>query len=644
MASVLHTSPQPGDKAHRGSAFIRRRIIRARPLALLFLIAQTFPTASIDSLGVSARQAIADDFRGAGIATKTARRFAQDQARPSNPSLNLTGQVVDARTGEPVAKVKIIVVGSEVSTTTDERGAFTIQNLPLGPIELYITTVNYGLVRKIISPDERANAQGVRIALNQEAATLTEQVTVTAGPFEETETNAASEQTLNKAELQTLSSVIAGDPLRAAQSLPSVTANDDYRSDFAVRGAGFRRVGVYVDGVLTDNFVHTVQGNFPDTGSLSVINADTLSAVTLLSGAFPAKFGHRTAAVLNLETRDGNRVKPAGRLAASLSSASGVVDSPFAQGRGSWLVAARKSYLGYLVRRVNEANESAGDSVFDFADVQSKAIYDLTPRHRAGVSAIFGTFGFDRDRARDQLGINSLLEADSRNLLVNAHWSYTPDPRLLVGTRVFALRSDFTNRNRDRLILDDGQRTQIGLRSDVNYLWRAAHRIEAGVYLRSVRGERFTERFAFFQPATRDVTTFERRAFEGGYYAQDTWSSERFGLSATGGARIEHSGLTGETIISPRAALGFAPGDNWRVRAAFGRHDQFPDFEDLFGRLGNPNVRAERATHYNASVERMFGSRMRVLVEVYDRKDSGLLFSLFEPRVEAGRITFAEFP
>lgn len=646
MASLLRPPRLPGDQARRGGALARRRrrVVRARSLALLIFVAQVSAPALLNPPDVFARRALTDDFRGPGNSIKTARRFAQDQARPSNPSSALTGQVVDARTGEPMSKVKIIVVGSEARTTTDERGIFTLQNLPPGPIELYITTVTYGLVRRIISPGERENAAGVRVALNQEAATLTEQVTVTAAPFAETETNAASEQTLNKAELQTLSSVIAGDPLRAAQSLPSVTANDDFRSDFAVRGAGFRRVGVYLDGVLTDNFVHTVQGNFPDTGSLSVINADTLSAVTLFSGAFPAKFGHRTAAVLNLETRDGNRVKPAGRLAASLSSTSGVVDGPFARGRGSWLVAARKSYLGYLVRRVNEANDSTNDSVFDFADVQGKAIYDLTPRHRVGASAIFGTFQFDRERARDQLGINSLREADSRNLLVNAYWSYTPDPRLLVGARVFALRSDFTNRNRDRLILDDGQRTQVGARGDVNYLWRAAHRIEAGLYLRSIRGERLTERFAFSQPAPRDVMTFARRATEQGYYAQDTWSSERFGLSATGGARVEHSGLTGETLVSPRAALGFAPSGDWRLRAAFGRHYQFPDFEDFFGRLGNPDVRAERATHYNASVERTFGTRTRVLVEVYDREDSNLLFSLSEPRVEAGRITFAEFP
>ena len=38
--------------------------------------------------------------------------------------------------------------------------------------------------------------------------------------------------------------------IRAAQALPGVSTNDDYRSEFFVRGAGFDRVGVYVDGLL----------------------------------------------------------------------------------------------------------------------------------------------------------------------------------------------------------------------------------------------------------------------------------------------------------------------------------------------------------------------------------------------------------
>src|ERR1041384_361940 len=221
----------------------------------------------------------------------------------------LQGRFVDARTGEPVAKVRIIVSGTDLSTTTNDNGEFTFDNLPAGQVELYITTITFGLVKKTITIAETNNPV-FEIALNESAAALTENVTVSAGPFDRTETTVPSEQTLNKRELQELSSVLVGDPLRAAQALPGVAANDDYRSEFSVRGAGFDRIGLYVDGILTDNFVYTIAGGYPDTGSLSVINADTVDSVALLSSAFPATFGYRSGSILDVSTRNGNRVKP----------------------------------------------------------------------------------------------------------------------------------------------------------------------------------------------------------------------------------------------------------------------------------------------------------------------------------------------
>ena len=96
--------------------------------------------------------------------------------------------------------------------------------------------------------------------------------------------------------------------------------------------------------------------------------------------------------------------------------------------------------------------------------------------------------------------------------------------------------------------------------------------------------------------------------------------------------------------MSPRGSLAWTIRKNWNVRAGAGRYYQFPDFEQMFGRLGNPALRSERATHYNLSVERLLGNRTRVLAEVYDREDANLFFSLNEPRLKGTVVTFAGFP
>ena len=557
-------------------------------------------------------------------------------------AIMLRGRVVDANTGEPMANVRVVAKSTDKTTLTDADGAFTLE-LPPGPQELYITTVTYGLVRKEINVGSGTDST-VEIALNEDAAALTERVTIAPDPFAGTRTTSTFEQTLNKRELQATSSILLNDPIRAAQTLPGVGSNDDFRSEFSVRGAGFDRVGVWLDGVLTDNFVHTIAGGYLDTGSLSVINSDAVNSVSLLSGGSPANFGDRTAAVLDIDSRDGNRVKAAGRIAAALSGISGIVDGPIAGGNGSYLVAARKSYTGYLIRRINDQNEFANNPpVLGFADVQGKLFYDSSERNQFGISAIYGNFDFDRNRDRELLFVNSVFRGDSRNFLLNAHWSFTPNTRVFWQTRFFALKSNFKNVNRDEAILNDGDRSQFGVRSDVSFALPRSNRLEAGLYVRSINAKSFSQRFSFFD-VPFDNGSFDQSGTEQAYYAQDTWSNERWRLQFTGGVRVEHSEITSETLNSPRASVSWSINDHWRVHAMAGRYYQFPDFEQVFGRLGSTSLRAERATNVSGGVEALLGDRVRVNVELFDREDANLFFSLSDLRLDGGLISFIEFP
>jgi outer membrane cobalamin receptor len=557
-------------------------------------------------------------------------------------AIMLRGRVVDANTGEAMANVRVVAKLTDKTTITDANGAFTLE-LPPGPQELYITTVTYGLVKKEINVGKETD-RVVEIALNEDAAALTEHVTIALDPFESTRTTSTFEQTLNKRELQATSSILLSDPIRAAQTLPGVGSNDDFRSEFSVRGAGFDRVGVWIDGVLTDNFVHTVAGGYLDTGSLSVINSDAVNSVSLLSGGSPANFGDRTAAVLDIDSRDGNRVKAAGRIAAALSGISGMLDGPISSGKGSYLVAARKSYTGYLIRRINDQNQFANNPpILGFADVQGKLIYDLSERNQVGVSAIFGSFDYDRNRDRELLFVNSVFRGESRNLLLNAHWSFAPNPRVFWQTRFFALKTNFKNVNRDEVILNDGDRSQFGIRSDVSFALPRSNRLEAGLYVRSLNVNSLSQRISF-ENVPFDFGNFDQNGTEQAYYAQDTWSNERWRLQFTGGLRVEHSDITLETLNSPRASLTWSINERWRVHAMVGRYYQFPDFEQVFGRLGSRSLRAERATNVSGGVEALLGDRVRLSFELFDREDANLFFSLAEPRFDGGLISFVEFP
>jgi outer membrane receptor protein involved in Fe transport len=309
------------------------------------------------------------------------------------------------------------------------------------------------------------------------------------------------------------------------------------------------------------------------------------------------------------------------------------------------LIAGRKSYVGYLVRKINDENNFTNNPpILGFADLQGKLLYDVTKRNQVGFSLIVGTFDFDRNRDRNLLGPDTLFHGTSRNLLFNSHWSYAPNSQVFWQTRFFVLRTSFRNINNQEIRLLDGKKTQYGVRSDISVTAGRNHRIEAGVYMRSLSENSVNQFFNFSTGTPQDFNRINHQGTEESLYAQDTWNNERFGLSLTGGGRVEHSSSTGETFFSPRGSLGWSFSKDWRVRAAAGRYYQFPEFAQMFGRLGNPSLQAERSTHYNASIERRFGDRIRFLAEVYDREDDKLFFSLFEPRLAGNTVTFDQFP
>ena len=127
--------------------------------------------------------------------------------------------------------------------------------------------------------------------------------------------------------------MLADDPLRAVQSLPGVTSNNDFDSEFSLRGAPFDRIGLYLDGVLLHSPFHTTDGQSGD-GSLTIFNGDMTDDMTLYEGAWPVRYSDRTAGILAVDTREGNRQEFQGRLKPALRTPAGFLKGPWARSSG----------------------------------------------------------------------------------------------------------------------------------------------------------------------------------------------------------------------------------------------------------------------------------------------------------------------
>src|SRR4029453_1500631 len=120
-------------------------------------------------------------------------------------------------------------------------------------------------------------------------------------------------------------------------------------------------------------------------------NSDTLGSVSLLPGSYPQRTGRHMGAEVDLATREGARDGFHGRAGLSGTSANFLGEGPLGHGKGSWLASIRRSYLDYLIKRIDP---EAGFA-FGFVDAQVKVAYDLNPRHQVAVTTLVGRAVFE---------------------------------------------------------------------------------------------------------------------------------------------------------------------------------------------------------------------------------------------------------
>ena len=203
------------------------------------------------------------------------------------PAGSITGRVIDARGSEPLARVQIQLAGTDFRTVSGGDGAFRILNAPQGDYVLLVPTVGYHLLRipSALAPGE---IKSFELLMTHSNSKRTDTVDVRSDPFDLARQESASAMTLEGNEQENLASLLADDPLRAVQSLPGVTSNNDFNSEFSLRGAPFERVGLYLDGILLHNPFHMVSGQ-SSHGSLTLFNGGMLDEMTLFEGAWPVR-------------------------------------------------------------------------------------------------------------------------------------------------------------------------------------------------------------------------------------------------------------------------------------------------------------------------------------------------------------------
>jgi len=163
-----------------------------------------------------------------------------------------------------------------------------------------------------------------------------------------------------------------GDPLRAVDSLPGFVPTISGLPIFFIRGAPPASVGYVVDGVEVPLLFHAFLGP-------SVLHPGSLSGVVLQSAPADARYGGSAGAIVVAEPSTPSD-EFRGEANLRLFDAGALLEAPFADGRGSALVAGRYSFTGLLYSALSKES-------FGYWDYQARVTRDVSKHDTLGLFA-----------------------------------------------------------------------------------------------------------------------------------------------------------------------------------------------------------------------------------------------------------------
>ena len=505
--------------------------------------------------------------------------------------------MLDAKTGAPLAGVMVEVQRSGHSARTDEQGGFVLPGVPAGRQALFVSTIGYALARPVV--DVRAGADAdVTVPLAEGTGAYTERVTVTGNaspvPSRQLRCSRRSAARVSRA-CAPCSSTIRCAPCRRCRASPPTTTSAA-TSRYAV--LGFGQVGLSIDGVATPWLLHNFEET-EDSGSLAILNSDILDHVTLSSGSYPQRYGDRTGAWLDSTIREGSRAATEIRGAVSGTNASLLAEGPIgAAADGAWLVSFRRSYIDWLLRRVVP---DFGSTVFGFTDLEAKVVYDLTPRQQLQVTAIGGLARLDDESDPDP---GSIAHAADDLALGTLALRSTLGSSTIVTQRASVVTQRFQNVNPYSVENGRGSVRDLSYRADLTWTPRGDTLVDAGAQFQQQQASRTIHQYRFapdrVTPLLRRSDTFDASARVASAFAHVVFGAGRR-FSIAPGARVAHSTLVNETVLSPWVQANWSLTGSLSLRAGAGLYHQFPDFAQVYGPHAGVNLRSERARHLDVA-------------------------------------------
>ncbi len=205
---------------------------------------------------------------------------------------SLSGVITDAKDGEGLPGVNIIMKGTYYGAATDINGKYTLNNVNPGTYTVEISLIGYRTMQFTGIQINAGKATALSVKLEETVLTLDQDVVVV-----------GDKPLMNAEETQSKRSISREDiELAVVENVTDILAQQSgvVKSDNALHIRGGRS---YENAFLLDGV--SVQDPLSGTGFGLQLSANAIEEVEVITGGFNAEFGQATSGVVNVKTREG---------------------------------------------------------------------------------------------------------------------------------------------------------------------------------------------------------------------------------------------------------------------------------------------------------------------------------------------------
>ncbi len=497
-------------------------------------------------------------------------------------SVRIAGFVMDSLSGERLAGVSVHILSNTRVVMADQNGFFSAE-VPAGEVSIQLSLSSYQtrLINIVANTD-------TLLYLGLQPYTLS---SVVIEDSNRSIGGASGHYIVSIKELAKVPQLGAEtDILKALAFLPGISTGTEASAGLYIRGGTPDQNLILIDGAPVYNPTHLF-------GFYSAFNPDAVRQVELYVGAIPARYGGRLSSAMEIYTRDGNRQETKGIAAIGLISSRFLLEGPIIEGKASYLVAARSSYLG-LVNLFSGSSSATASVDYWLYDLHGRVSYSPNEKNHFLFSFYNSNdTGTNTDRRFPETSTDIFtkdrLQVNWGNRTALLKWKRIISPSLLLESSastslfVYRLTGQYEERQpqpKDSVLLT--QRTRSAsqfseIRLQSHLVWYASTRqtFRWGLGLINHRFKPWDFSYVEQSQGTSESLAFRSitlGAWETFAYAEHEWSLSD-ALQVHSGLRYAGYQVDDQFFpgLEPRVGITWTPATQWSLNAGYALTRQF---------------------------------------------------------------------